>query len=121
MFDCKGGKNGGAERLAYVNLGQHKEQRSLQPTGNAWLTTRQRLCALQLLVNARVVQGGLRVRWVHVHALERGLNEGIHCVADVDCFRQHNAAVPATGRHVSDDGCTAAHAREWAAYLPPLL
>ena len=37
MFEYKGGKNGGAERLAYVNLGQHKEQRSLQPTGNAWL------------------------------------------------------------------------------------
>ena len=117
MFEYKGGKNGGAERLAYVNLGQHKEQRSLQPTGNAWLT-RQRLCALQLLVDARVVQGGLRVRWVHVHALERGLNEGIHCVADVDCFRQHHAAVPAARRHVS---CAAAHAREWAAYLPPLL
>ena len=85
MFDCKGGKNGGAERLAYVNLGQHKEPRSLQPTGNAWLKMIMMMANVALHFLSVVRTPTLKeVKWKRWKCM-RALNEDTIIKHIIDC------------------------------------
>ena len=56
---------------------------------------RLRASALQFLVQTSVRHGRLRERGIHVHRLERGLDERVHGVAYEHCIKLKGTGIPA--------------------------